>query len=188
MEWIPQLSIGWLNGWIPIVLLYSVFGALLLVFPRETVAALYDYDRGAPSGKERAASWLRRLTAMAGMVLMILSPLKTGQAIFLVGSAVYTLGLAGFVKALIDFNNRPSDRPAVHGLYSVSRHPQEVMLFVSVVGISLMIGSWLVLILQVLALLAGHPRRVADEQACLEQYGDAYRAYMERVPRYLLWF
>ena len=29
-------------------------------------------------------------------------------------------------------------------------------------------------------------RTLAEETACLEQYGDSYRAYMKRVPRYLL--
>jgi protein-S-isoprenylcysteine O-methyltransferase Ste14 len=31
-------------------------------------------------------------------------------------------------------------------------------------------------------------RIVAEEKACLQQYGESYRSYMQRVPRYLLFF
>lgn len=29
---------------------------------------------------------------------------------------------------------------------------------------------------------------VAEEEICLKQYGDTYRAYLKHVPRYLLFF
>jgi protein-S-isoprenylcysteine O-methyltransferase Ste14 len=29
---------------------------------------------------------------------------------------------------------------------------------------------------------------VAEEEVCLQSYGEAYRAYMKRVPRYFLFF
>ena len=31
-------------------------------------------------------------------------------------------------------------------------------------------------------------RILAEEEACLAQYGDSYRDYMRRVPRYLVFF
>jgi protein-S-isoprenylcysteine O-methyltransferase Ste14 len=34
----------------------------------------------------------------------------------------------------------------------------------------------------------GHLGILAEEQVCLEQYGEAYRAYMDRVSRYLILF
>jgi protein-S-isoprenylcysteine O-methyltransferase Ste14 len=34
------------------------------------------------------------------------------------------------------------------------------------------------------ALLVPHGRVLAEEEACLKRYGETYRAYMQRVPRY----
>ena len=42
MEWMPELSIGWLNGWIPLALLALTDGILFLIFPKEVVARLFD--------------------------------------------------------------------------------------------------------------------------------------------------
>lgn len=186
MELMPTLRVGWLNGWIPLALLYSVFGVILLIFPKDVVAALYAYDRAALSRWERAANMLRRVSGSTCLLLIIFSPLKTGSPLFIAGAVLFGVGLAGFVKALIDFRNRPLDRPAERGLYRVSRNPQEVMLFVSVCGIALMIGSWLVLFLQILAAASSHVRTSAEERTCLERYGEPYREYMDRVPRYFL--
>ena len=60
------------------------------------------------------------------------------------------------------------------------------MLLVAGVGISLAIGSWIALLLLVTASLFGRSRILAEERALLEQYGNSYRDYVERVPRYLL--
>ena len=66
--------------------------------------------------------------------------------------------------------------------------PKQFMLLVSGVGISIAIGSWLALLTIVLGLVFAHFRILAEEGTCLRQYGDSYRAYMERVPRYFLLF
>lgn len=42
MELLPGLKLGWLDGWLPLVILYGAFGILLIVFPREVVSRLYD--------------------------------------------------------------------------------------------------------------------------------------------------
>jgi protein-S-isoprenylcysteine O-methyltransferase Ste14 len=40
----------------------------------------------------------------------------------------------------------------------------------------------------VAARVFSHYGILAEEEVCLKQYGDSYRAYMERVPRYFLFF
>ncbi|GAG37933.1 unnamed protein product, partial [marine sediment metagenome] len=107
---------------------------------------------------------------------------------FVVGMVLYALGLVGLVVAIFDFRNTPVGQPVARGLYTVSRHPQTVMLFVLFFGMCLVIGSWLTLLTLLMSRLLQHFGILAEEEACLEQYGDAYRAYMERVPRYFVFF
>jgi len=99
---------------------------------------------------------------------------------------LFALGLAGFVIALFNFKNAPLDQPVTRGLYRISRHPQQLMFFISFLGICVAIGSWLALFIQIVSSLFLHSRILAEEKACLERYGDSYRAYMKRVPRYFL--
>jgi protein-S-isoprenylcysteine O-methyltransferase Ste14 len=53
-----------------------------------------------------------------------------------------------------------------------------------ILGCTIAIGSWLALILFVVARILLHQNLVAEEEVCLQEYGEAYRSYMERVPRY----
>ena len=186
MELIPELCLGWLNGWVPILLLYAVFGVLLAVFPRAVVKRLYD--RSHWSRGQRIITAIGRLFALACMVLIVLTPLKVGSPLFLVGTIIYVVGLVGFVVALINYRNTPLDEPVTRGLYRISRNPQQFMLGVVGVGIAVACGSWLVIILMVAGLAAMHQGILAEEASCLAQYGESYRAYMTRVPRYFLFF
>jgi protein-S-isoprenylcysteine O-methyltransferase Ste14 len=186
MELIPALEIGWLNGWVLLALPYLVYGGLLLVFPKQVIARLYEYDRSRWSGRQRASYAVGRLLVLVYFALMIFTPLKTERVVFVPGIILFALGLAGFSIALVDFKNTPLDQPATSGLYRISRHPQVFMGFVLGCGICIAAGSWLALLVLILSSLFGRARTLAEEEACLERYGDSYRAYMKRVPRYFL--
>ena len=52
-----------------------------------------------------------------------------------------------------------------------------------------MSGSWFVVgIGHADSSAVGHYRLLAEEHACLIQYGSSYQEYMDRVPRYFLFF
>jgi protein-S-isoprenylcysteine O-methyltransferase Ste14 len=186
MELFPALRIGWLNGWLPMGILYLIFGILLLVFPKGVVRRLYE--RSGWSRGQRRLVLMGKLMALVLFPLIIFTPLKIGTPVFVLGTVIFALGLVGFVVALFNFRNTPLDQPVTKGLYRISRHPQQFMVLVSGVGISIAIGSWPVLWMLLLGLVFTHRKILAEEASCLRQYGDAYRAYMERVPRYFLFF
>jgi protein-S-isoprenylcysteine O-methyltransferase Ste14 len=62
------------------------------------------------------------------------------------------------------------------------------MLFVAFLGMCLTIGSWLALLTLLISRLLQHFGILAEEEACLAQYGDPYRVYLRQVPRYFLFF
>ncbi len=159
---------------------------LLLFFPKAVVARLYAYDRLRWSKKQRAYHVIGKLLILVNIVLTILTPLKVGSTVFILGVILFAIGLTGFAIALLNFKNTPLNQPITKGLYGISRHPQALMLLVAGVGISLAIGSSIVLLLVVTASLFGRSRILAEERALLMQYGDSYRDYMEHVPRYFL--
>lgn len=186
MELLPALEIGWCNGWVLLCLLYLIFGILLMAFPKEVVARLYENNRSGWSKPQWLSYVTGKLLAIVCMVLMILTPLKIGIYVFIPGIVLYVLGLAGFIIALINFRNTPLNQPVTRGLYGISRHPQVLMLFILGSGICIAIGSRLALFILIISSLFLRPRTLAEETACVERYGDSYLAYMKRVPRYLL--
>ena len=186
MEFVPTLKIGWLNGWILIFLLYLSYGILLFTFPKNVVARLYD--KSGRTERQKSFNYAGSLLAFVYFILIIFTPLKIGSIVFIPGIILYSLGLLGFFIALFNFKDAPLDRLATGGLYRMLRNPQQVMFFVSFLGICVAIGSWLALFIQFVSSLFLHSRILAEEKACLERYGDSYRDYMKRVPLYFLFF
>jgi len=186
MELMPALEIGWLNGWLPLGLLVLVEGLLLKVFPQEVVARLFD--RSGWNKKQAVFTVMGKLFSLACLALIVLTPLKVGSGVFIAGAVLYTLGLVGLVVAILDFRNTPLGEPVTGGLYTVSRHPQIVMLFIMFLGMCLAMGSWLALLALLMSKVLQHFGILAEEEACLAQYGETYRAYMKGVPRYFLFF
>lgn len=186
MELIPTLEIGWLNGWVLLFVLYLVYGIVLWAFPKDVVSRLYD--KSGRTKRHKILIYIGSGFAFVYFVLIIFTPLQIESTVFIPGIIIFTLGLAGFVIALFNFKNAPLDRPVTGGLYRISRHPRQLMFFISFLGICFAIGSWLILFLQMFSSVFLHSRILAEEKACLERYGDSYRDYMEGVPRYFLFF
>ncbi len=186
MALFPPLSLGWLDGWIPIVTFYSSFLLLLKIFPKETVDRLYD-DSGWSLEMARPAK-IGLPFALAALILITFSSLKIGQPIFWIGLSLALFGQAGFIYSLHSFNITPLGEPVTDGLYRFSRNPQWVTFAVVMIGFSLMVGSWTVLGLLTVRVVMNHFRILGEEHALEDQYGESYRAYKNTVPRYLIFF
>ncbi len=186
MELVPALRIGWLNGWIPFGLLVLTEGALFLSIPREVVARLFD--RSGWSQKQVRWFSAGKVFSLVYIALIILTPLKTGSLILVIGLALNLLGLIGLGSAMLAFRRTPLDQPVTSGLYKISRHPQIFMAFAALLGACLAVGSWPAVLMLVLSRGLQHLGILAEEEECLRQYGDSYRAYMDGVPRFFLLF
>ena len=186
MELWPALELDWLNGWISLALLALTDGVLFLSFGRGVTARLWD--RSGWSRKQVRWTVVGKLCALAGILLLIWTPLKVGTGVFWVGAVVTLLGLAGLISALFAFRNTPPSQPVTGGIYCLSRHPQIVMAAMVLLGGCIAIGSWPALLAVLAGRVFGHLSILAEEEVCLQQYGEAYRAYMNRVPRYFLVF
>ena len=114
--------------------------------------------------------------------------LKIGDVVFLIGISMYSVGLIGFVIALVNFKNTPVDQPVTGGLYKVSRHPQQLTASVSFLGTGIAIGSWIAFTVMILGVIGAHYKILAEEEACLEKYGQSYESYRKHIPRYFLFF
>jgi protein-S-isoprenylcysteine O-methyltransferase Ste14 len=186
MELFPELKIGLLNGWLPLVLFYAIFGLMLLSFPKSVVTRLYD--RSGWTEPQKTLSAFGKLFMFSWIFIMIFTSIKFSRGGFVLGCLLYALGLIGIVVALLNYRDTPLDQPVTKGLYKVSRNPQQITILILFFGVSFAVGSWLAVILLSIGAVMAHMRVLAEEKSCLEQYGDSYQNYMEQVPRYFVFF
>ena len=186
MELTPELEIGWLNGWILLAFDFLVQGGLLLIFPKDVVSRLFD--RFGWNEKQEVFTIIGKVFSLICLILIILTPLKINSSALIVGLILYVLGLVGLVVAMLNFKDTPLDQPVTRGVYKISRHPQIVALFIIFLGICITIGSWAAILTLMMSKILQHYGILAEEEVCLRRYGQTYRAFMERVPRYFLFF
>ena len=184
MESIPTLEIGWLNGWVLLAFEFSIQGFLLLIVPRDVVSRLFD--RSGWSVKQKVFTIIGKVFSLACLTLIILTPLRINSSAFIIGLILYAIGLAGLVTAMLNFRDTPPSQPVMKGVYKISRHPQIVSLFILLLGICITIGSWAALFMLMMSRLLQHFGILAEEEVCLRRYGESYRVFMGKVPRYLL--
>ena len=118
--------------------------------------------------------------------MMMLTPLKIDNPIFLVGTAIYSVGYLFEMSALHYFRITPIDQPVLGGPYHVSRNPQWLGLFLVLLGSAIATMIWLYIGMVVIVGFIYHIQILDEEAACIKKYGEGYREYMKRIPRYFL--
>lgn len=69
------------------------------------------------------------------------------------------------------------------GIYSVVRHPQYTTYILFAIAGMLLFQHWLVILLGAPVIPLTYIDLVRGDKACVERFGDDYKAYMKRVPR-----
>jgi len=119
-------------------------------------------------------------------IYSIFLPLKLGMAWFYAGLSIYLLGMILITMATLDFSNTLLGEPVTKGIYRISRHPMNFGFFLVLIGIGIASASWILLLCAaVFIILQGKILEKSEERMCLEKYGNTYREYMNRTPRWI---
>jgi protein-S-isoprenylcysteine O-methyltransferase Ste14 len=186
MDLFPKLKVDILNGWIPLIIYF--IGLLLSISFYSKEARIWLFN----NPKEDKKSWFAflrlfgQLAMVAYILMMIFTPLKIGNFIFLVGATIYAIGFLLEMSALHYFRKTPHGKPVVKGPYRISRNPQWLGLFLVLLGSAIAAGVWFYIGLVVMVGFIYHKQILDEEKACIKKYGAIYREYMERIPRYFI--
>jgi protein-S-isoprenylcysteine O-methyltransferase Ste14 len=184
MSPVPAFEIGLWNAWI-LMLADAVTMPLFLRIAR---------GRGAPSPSATLAEMSRsrkiviyasKLIYIPALVYSIFLPLKLGTPWFYAGLPVAIAGLVMSKVVLRNWATAPPRKPVTRGLYRYSRHPMYVAGFIFFLGVSLATASWVFLVFTVVITAMSFYFAPLEEQMCLDEYGDSYRDYTKRTPRFL---
>ena len=187
MSLIPAFQIGLWNAWI-LMALNVLTTMLLSLINKEGVARATGTGEDAPQSSRTQKVVLlitHALIMPATMFYSIFLPLKLDTAWLYVGLLIFVVGLAMQVMITISVANTPLDEPVTRGPYRFSRHPIYLSGFLTLVGIGIASASWVVLLCALLWIVFFHIAVPAEERFCLKQYGDAYREYMNKTPRWI---
>ena len=89
------------------------------------------------------------------------------------------------VISFVSFGTTPLDRLVTKGTYRISRNPICLSGFLSNVGIGIACASWVFLLYAVVDITLMQISTGAEERYLLEKYGEVYREYMNRTPRWI---
>ena len=185
MSLVPDFELGLWNAWIFVLsflLMFIVWEILNRI--REQKGASRP-DKPPFNEKEKKLYGISQLIFWASVIYSFFLPLKLGTAWFYVGLLVYLFGMIFTIVAGTNLDNTPMNRPATEGLYRISRNPIYLGTFLIFIGIGIAGASWLFLLLIAVFIVLYDILIAPEERWCLEKYGDAYREYMDKTPRWI---
>lgn len=157
-----------------------------LIF-RYDIKAMFRKGAASPS-YNKTEKTINNLGTTVWIILFIYSiflPLPLGTPLLYAGIALFAAGVIIVEIATIPWVKAAVDEPVTKGLYRYSRHPIYIGVYVQYIGIGIASASGLFLLLVVIQIALSMAVAPAEERFCLDKYGDAYREYMNKTPRWL---
>jgi protein-S-isoprenylcysteine O-methyltransferase Ste14 len=190
MSLIPEFELGVWNAWIFVVLHQGGTSVLLQLMYRGVWKDVMDVWKKAPtdisSNKTgRILEYSVYVVFLAVFGYSVFLPLKLNTAWFYVGLFVFLLGVIVDFMAGVSWATNPLEKPITRGVYRISRHPMDFGNFVVIIGIGLACASWVVLLLGIVLITLMNMKAVHEERFCLKKFGNVYREYVKRTPRWI---
>jgi protein-S-isoprenylcysteine O-methyltransferase Ste14 len=185
MSIIPAFELGLWNAWILTTSYFLSFIVRYVLYRLRGQKVSSRPIKPSFNEKERELNVISQLFDLASVIYSFFLPLKMGTAWLYIGLIVYLFGTIFNIVAGTNLVDTPMDRPATKGLYRISRNPIYLGTFLIDIGIGIACASWLYLLLIAVSQILQYSLVSAEERWCLEKYGDAYREYMNRTPKWI---
>ena len=181
---IPAFEIGVWNAWIFMIwLIIAFFLVPLNIIPKGREEGS---DFTAEFNKmQKYAIRSMHIIYLLSIIYSIFVPLKLGTAWFYAGLPIYLVGLISYAMVWVGFATTPPDKLITKGIYRYSRNSMQLSQVIIFLGVGIATASWVFLLLSAACMIMPLLWVGAEERHCLKFYGDAYREYMDRTPRWL---
>ena len=174
------------NGWILSLILLADMYVPTIFAGKAVKKRLFDFSFA--SKRAKTITGFMSLLFIVAIVYPLFLTMQFGTLLFNIGLAVHVV--SGIATAITYFNyfSTPLDQPIRKGMYKISRNPIYVFASLIIAGIALMCHSIIMGVIVILHFILQHFIILEEEKFCLEKYGEGYKEFKERVPRYLLFF
>jgi protein-S-isoprenylcysteine O-methyltransferase Ste14 len=187
MSLLPAFEIGIWNTWI--LMLYIPLHPLIMMLIDKLVGTgdIFKKMESPNFNKtENILNIVSNFILLFGLfIYSIFLPLQLGTAWFYVGVALSILGVVIWTIAIVNIVDIPLGMPWNKGLYRYSRHPMTLASYLIFIGAGIASASWIFLLFSIVYIVLSAIPTIAEERFCLEQFGTAYREYLNRTPRWI---
>ncbi len=188
MSLIPAFEIGLWNAWILWVLQFLSMIIPNFFMNEEAKIRTKRAPQFVPFNKKKEKILALSTHAVImpfSIIYSIFLPLQIGTAWFYIGLVIFISALVMSLMTTISFATTPVDKPVTSGIYRISRHPIYFSGFLLNLSIGIACASWVIMLCAILWIVFFHIVVPTEERFLLEKYGDSYREYMNRTPRWL---
>jgi protein-S-isoprenylcysteine O-methyltransferase Ste14 len=182
-----DFEIGLWNAWILQVLFFLTLSIPNFLMSKEARERTKRATQSIPLGKtQKIMAYSTHLLIMPFTVIYsIILPLKIGTVWLYLGLLIFAAALVMTVMITHSFATTPLGEPVTRGIYRISRHPTYLSGFLLYVGMGVACVSWVMMLCGMLWAVLWHIVVPAEERFLLEKYGESYREYMKRTPRWI---
>ena len=187
MSLIPAFKIGIWNAWILQVIFYLSMFIPDFFLDKEAKIRSKRMSMFAPYQKIEKFLALSSHVVIMPLVFIysLFLPLKIGSAWLYVGLPIFTVSILISVTTIFNIATSSIDKPVTKGAYRISRHPMYFSGFLMFISIAISCASWIVFLCGALWLVIWQIVVPTEERLLIEKYGDAYRDYVTRIPRWI---
>ena len=187
MSPIPAFEIGVWNAWILQVLFFLTLSIPDFVMSKEAKERTKRATESMPLSKteKRLALSTHAVIMPLTFIYSIFLPLKLGTVWLYLGLPILALALVITIMTSMNFAATPLGEPVTKGIYRISRHPIYLSAFLFYLGIGIASASWVLLLFALAWIIIWNIVVPAEERLLLEKYGEAYREYMNKTPRWI---
>jgi protein-S-isoprenylcysteine O-methyltransferase Ste14 len=179
MSLIPAFELGLWNAWILVIPMVIIF-----FFDVRATVARESGDFQLTKKEKRILNAIP-LTLIVSFAYAVFLPLQLVTTWLSIGLLVYLFGMILTAVAVLNFASAPKNELITKGLYRITRNPVYVGMLLMQIGIVVACISWFYLLLTAVLLILLNAILSAEERYCLDTYGDAYKKYMDRTPRWI---
>jgi protein-S-isoprenylcysteine O-methyltransferase Ste14 len=187
MSLVPDFEIGLWNAWIlQVIFLFAAFVPDFLM-GKEAKLSMKRMSQSVPLSKsDKILAYSTHVIIMPFVLIYsIFLPMKLGTVWLYIGLPIFILSGVMYIATIINIANTPVNKPVTIGIYRIMRHPIYFSGFLMYIGIGIACASWIVILCALLWIAFFYVVVPAEEDFLLKKYGDAYRVYIDRTPRWI---
>ena len=185
MDFLPQFSISISNAFWFTVLFWISNLIVLKIYPthyKDRVLKMPKFN----GVRQRIISVFNFFLFQGLLIVVLFMPLQFDTSYFVIGIITFILSFVAYIISLMNYATSIPDKPVTTGIYKLSRNPQQITTIFMWIGIGIMTNCLLIIVVCSIQLFTVYPTFKAQENFCIDKYGDDYIEYMKVAPRYFL--
>jgi protein-S-isoprenylcysteine O-methyltransferase Ste14 len=186
MSIFPKHSLDFFNLWL-LMALYSLPIIITILFKKRVFQSTASRFSSSKHSSEYNLFVFSKVMMLFYFLYAIFVPIQYNSLPAIIGIAIYFAGFILYSAAWRTIATSERRKVFSQGVYQYSRHPVYVSSAVMFIGAGLISLTWLFLCLSVVVGISHMYNAFAEEKTCLEAFGDEYRNYMSKTPRWFGW-